>query len=137
MKSVSAKINEFVHRIQIVPVASCLLNSQMVVKMTFALDSVGTLTSNSWDASEYDDVVYSTQGLAFAYKLTSAAGSPKITAVLWGSMDNSNFFIIDTLLSAVTSETATASYADMNGLNAPYHRVVLTGIAAGRKQSRR
>lgn len=108
------------------------LTQGKVVKFTFALDSVGTLNSNSWEVSEFDDYLWATETIQASYKLTSANGSPKITAVIQGSMDNTNFAVIDTLFSAITGEAQAFCNTDMNSIHAPYLRLQLVGVAAGR-----
>lgn len=103
-----------------------------VVKFTFALDSSGTLTSSSWAVHEEDDFLWSTETLQAAYKLTSTAGSPKISCYIHASMDNINFIVIDTLFSDITSETMAFVSTDMNSIHAPYLKLSLLGVAAGR-----
>lgn len=102
-----------------------------VVKFTFALDSVGTLTSDSWNVCEFDDFLWSTETIQASYKFTSSDSLPKITCVIQGSMDDVNFVVIDTLFSDATSETQTFCNTDMNSIHAPYLRISLVGIALG------
>jgi len=102
-----------------------------VIKFTFALDSAGTLTSNSWTVDEQDDFLWSTEPIQFAYKFTSSDSLPKITGTILGSMDNVNFVVIDTLFSNAVTETMTFGSTDMNSIHAPYLKLTLTGIELG------
>jgi len=104
-----------------------------------AMDSVGqtyaTLTSNAFSLKEWD-----AYGVDWSLKLTSAAGSPKVTVVLIGSdyaATTSGMVTIDTLVTASTAETEQGGTIDFStyGCKKYYALKFVAGVAGRADQT--
>ena len=112
-----------------------------MLTFTCSVDSVDTLTSSTFSLAKYDGYkeLYSSQEVSietpYAYIATSAAGSPKITCYIQGSYDESNWFVVDTLCTDLTSETLAKSTAQLFRYHVPYYRAIVYGIALCRSDA--
>ncbi len=91
------------------------------------VDSLTEYTSSVFDMSNYDNQSFYTYPLTVAFKQSSAWGTPYVTAVIYGSFDNTNWIIVDTLMYKDSSETAVKKTIDMNGYKMPFYRMLIKG----------
>jgi len=106
-----------------------------LITFTTSVDSVDTLVSSDFTLTLYDDGGFSSYPVKCWSKATSTLGSPKLTAYVQGSWDQSTYTNIDTIFSASTSETAALVDLDMNGALYPYYRIYLLGVALNRSDT--
>jgi hypothetical protein len=91
------------------------------------VDSIDTLTSNPWMIDGYNADL-SDSPIAVGWQATSTLGAPKLTVYVYGSMDNSNWLLVDSLCSASTSEAVQFATLDMDDKYFRYYRYVIYGI---------
>lgn len=107
---------------------------------TCIVDSVDTLTSETFSLARYDGYAVhadSATGLGqwirpevpAGWLATSSAGTPKVTAYVQGSYDESNWFNVDTVATDLTAETLQKGTLQLLRYLVPYYRVVVYGVA--------
>lgn len=99
------------------------------------VDSVDTLTSNSFRLSKFDHVSWATYPFIFDTKLTSAKGSPKCTLYIQGYTPRTGWATIDTVFSANTSESAAVYEVNLNNKKREKYRLLLYGVALNRSDT--
>lgn len=99
------------------------------------VDSLGADTSRTFTLAKYDGVSWTDHPISTFRLLTSAAGTPKISTYIDGSFDGSTWFVVDTLGTDITSESATKSTTSLKNLKYPYYRMRNKGGAANRRDS--
>ena len=100
-----------------------------IIYFKCTVDSIDTLTSRSFTLSRWDGANFSTSPIWYQRTLNSAAGTPKITTYIQGSFDGSTWVAVDTLGSAVTTESTTQGSIDLNNKKFPYYRFIDYGVA--------
>lgn len=118
-------------------------NQGRMIVFTCTVDSVDTLISSTFSLAKYDGAYYTTdasgnaifQDVPYAYIATSALGSPKLTTYIQGSYDQSNWFVVDTLCTNLTSESLTTGTAQLFRYHIPYYRAVVYGVALNRSDT--
>lgn len=105
--------------------------------LTFAcsVDSVDTLTSNVFDLSNYNEDSWSTYPINYQLYNTSTLGKPRLTAYIYGTMDNSNWFVADTLFSTDSLETVRYKTADFNNKKAVLYKMIIYGTTGNRSDT--
>lgn len=104
-------------------------------RFTCTVDSIDTLTSSAFKLGKYDGVSWTTLPFWVQYTATSAAGSPKLTGYVQGSMDGTNWNAVDTLFTDATSETRTVTSYDFNNKKFPQYRILIYGVALNRSDT--
>lgn len=118
-------------------------NQGRMIVFTCAVDSVDTLISSTFSLAKYDGSYYTTdtsgnaifQEVPYAYIATSALGSPKLTTYIQGSYDQSNWFVVDTLCTDLTSESLTKGTAQLFRYHIPFYRAVVYGVELNRSDT--
>ena len=90
------------------------------------LDSLQTYNSKHFSLNKYDNESYYTYPPQFARLLTSSAGTPKVTAIVQGTYDQSNYTNVDTLMNANSTETFTRGSFNINDWKFPLYRIQFT-----------
>lgn len=104
-----------------------------VITFACSVDSIDTLTSRTFSMTEFDGMADSTfSEVPMAYKVSSSAGTPKVTVYIQGSYDDENYFSIDTIATDQTAETLQKGFVDVFKYIVPYHQVVIEGIETSR-----
>jgi len=98
-----------------------------------SMDSAEIDTSRTFSFCFYDakkSTGSTIMPIPFAY-LNSSIGTPKITIVIDGSMDATNWIVIDTVSSSATAKTLTYGTVDLDNKYYPYNRLRLKSEATG------
>lgn len=103
------------------------LNGTSLVQFKGEIDSLVTLTSNTFTLSNYDKESFMTYPLTMVKK-TGSTGTPKIDAFVKGSFDKTNWITCDTLMLADSVKTYSYNSVDLNNRKFPYYQVVVTGV---------
>lgn len=112
-------------------------NPGLRLRFTCTVDSLDTLTSNTFDLEKFQNANWGAATdtaqvgqLPFKvqYQATSTLGAPRLTAYVQASMDGTNWFNVDTLFSDFTSESITRADLDLNNQKYPYYRLLIYGI---------
>lgn len=102
---------------------------------TCSVDSVDTLTSNSFRLDKYNSDSWTTYPIPYQVYNTSVLGAPKLTVYIQGSNDGTNFFAVDTLFSDDVTETVRYFTANLNNKKAVVFRMAVYGIALCRSDA--
>lgn len=93
-----------------------------------AAGTYDSLASRVFSLADFDAGAYFT----VYHKFTSATGAPNCLVDLYGSMDNTNFVLIEQLVDTTTSETATFAATTLSYKRALYYKLVIEQVASGR-----
>lgn len=105
------------------------------IEFECALDSVDADTSRTLSLARHDGLSFTDHPISAFYKLTSAAGTPKISTYIDGTFDGVTWFAVDTLLTDATSETATKTTITLNNHKYPFYRMRNVGVATNNPDS--
>jgi len=100
-----------------------------------SVDTNTSATSEKFSLAKYDGVSFTTYPIGCGWTLTSTAAKPYVTAEIYGSMDGSNWFIVDTVLSNDSSEVATYEEIDLNNKKAVWYNLKITGQTGNRSDT--
>ena len=99
----------------------------MFLDFRLTVDSLTEYTSGAFSLNQYDNQSFYTYPLTVAFKQSSTVGTPYVTAVIYGSFDQTNWMIVDTLMYKDSLETSVKKTIDMNGYKLPYYRMLIKG----------
>jgi len=96
------------------------------------VDSTGTYNSDAFTLSKYDNDSYYTYPMSYSRIITSALGTPYVTALIQYSPDAStNWTTIDTLFLKDSIETFASGTFNLNDSKKPYYHLRFVGDANG------
>lgn len=96
------------------------------------IDSTETHNSSAFTLASYDGESFYSYPIAYAYKLTSASGTPRVSLFIQYSFDQSNWANADTIVYIDSIETLQKGVLNLNDVKAPYYRVVGRGESNNR-----
>lgn len=102
------------------------LSNGALLAFELTLDTNNTYQSEAFSLNRFDNDSFSTYPLGVEYYNVSAVGAVQVTTILQYSYDGTNFTNKDTIISASTSETRTATTLTPT-VKAPYYRINFVG----------
>lgn len=106
------------------------------VRFTCALDSIDADTSRTFSLGRYDSHSFSDAPIWVQRKITSAAGKPYVTVYIDGTIDGTNWFACDTLVTADSTETAGLIQLNLNNKKFTGYRMRANGVQYGSGKNR-
>ena len=105
-----------------------ILQNGKIIHFTGVIDSVDTLTSKIFTLTKFDAESFYTYPLTYNLKLAGGTVSTqKISVELWGTLDGTNWKVIDTLSYRDSSTSLIATTANLNNLKYPKIKVHVFG----------
>ena len=112
--------------------ATTLADGQFLA-FDLTVDSVQTYTSNVFSLNQYDNQTFYTYPLNYQKLITSAAGTPYVTATIQGSFTTAftSASVVDTILLVDSVETVGRGVLNLNDWKFPYYRLSIIGATNG------
>jgi len=103
------------------------LDQGKLIRFTCSVDSIDTLISQSFSITKQDGDSWATYPVPAGKYFSSATGKPHLTIYIYGSPDNSNFTVVDTVCTNDSLETVRRTTLNLN-YRFPYYRLYVYGV---------